>query len=804
MDNSELLQGLSDEKAAEYLRIDGPNQISSVNKFSGFQILLRQFLSPAILILLITAVIYGSLGNAHDALILLAIILPSGLLTFIQEYQAEMTMNRLRARLSLTVKTIRNGEEREVPSEELVRGDVVLLKPGDLIPADLILISGDSLSIDEAALTGESFPRRKDAERSDELFMGTHVVSGIAIARVVRTGSRTKYGELAERISGASIETSFEKGLRNFGGLVARAILILVILVFSGNLILHRPIFESLLFSLALAVGLTPQMLPVIISVCLSSGARLLAKKKVLIKRLDAIEDLGTMEILCTDKTGTLTTGELTLEKAIDPKDKENERVALLGFENALLQTSSANSVDDALLRTNLILPKRKKLSEINFSFNRRRVSVLTEDQELITKGAFTEVINLCKRVRVNSAIEDIGPWHTRLLAQNKRWADQGYKVIAVATRSNVETVDENMEREMTFEGILLLNDPPKEDAKDALNKFHSLGINVLLITGDSAVSAGNIAQVVGLDSSQVVTGSEIDQWDDSKLLNVLQNTKIFAEIDPIQKLRIVTALRHSGKVVGFLGDGINDAAALKLSDVSISVEDAVEIAKSASSVVLLEKNLMVIADGVAIGRRTFENTVKYVRITISASFGNVLSMALASFFLPFLPMLPTQILLLNFLSDVPALAISSDRVDPEDLGHSRRWHMKDVGHFMVFFGIISSIFDILVFSVSLSLFDATPEELRSTWFATSLITEVLAIVILRTKRSVLKSLPSRALLVVCIIVTILALTIPGLGILQIFGLPRVGLKYFLLVLVLSTGYGLLTEYAKRSTHLNL
>ena len=756
-----------------------------------FRILLRQFTSPAIVILLATALIYGILGNRHDALVLLAIIIPSGLLTFIQEFRAEATLNKLANRLVRRVKVLRGIEEIEIPADELLPGDQIELRPGDVIPADLIIIKSENLTIDESVLTGESAPRRKGLEQDRDLFMGTNVISGEVSARVVRIGKDSKYGEMVARISGMDVQTSFEHGVRDFGFLVARAVIALVIFVFGGNLLLQRPLFESLLFSLALAVGLTPQMLPVIISVCLSTGARHLAREKVLIRRLDAIEDLGTMQILCTDKTGTLTIGELRVDRAISIDGKASDRVAHLAYENAKLQSSSANAIDEAIKACGN-WEVREKSGEIEFNFQRRRVSVITDDGELICKGAVAELLSISSHVRIDGEVREIEGFQEGIEALNLSYAESGYKMIAVASGQGVE------ERDLIFEGLVLISDPPKEGVAASLAKIKDLGIELYLITGDSAETARHISAAVGIKTESVVRGIDFNGKDISQVVDC----RVFAEFDPVKKAELVDALRRSGRVVGFLGDGINDAAALRSADVAISVEDAVDVAKSASSIVLLEKDLDVIADGVRIGRKTFENTMKYVRITISASFGNVLSMAIASFFLPFLPMLPTQILLLNFLSDLPALAISSDHVDEADLGSSRNWTMRGIGHFMVLFGVVSTLFDLALFASALGVFGATPGELRSSWFATSLITEVIAILILRTRRRPWRSRPSRIVIAIAVFVSLVVIAVPALGIFATFGLPAIDSKYLLLIFAVAVGYAASLEFLK--THSGL
>ena len=760
------------------------------------RILIRQFTSPAILVLLITAVIYGLLGNSHDALVLLAIIIPSGLLTFAQEFRAENILAKLKERLAIKVKVCRVfgdiEEEIEILSSELEVGDKLKLVAGDIVPADLELIESTNLSIDQSVLTGEAFPKAKSLDSDSQLFMGTFVSGGSCQAVVTKVGTATQYGLLEKGVGGGEVETSFEKGIRSFGALVAKAIFFLVLFVFFGNLVLERPAITSLLFSLALAVGLTPQMLPVIISVCLSAGARRLASEKVLVRRLDAIEDLGTMEILCTDKTGTLTVGELAVDRAIDFSGEVSERVVQLAVENALLQESSTNAIDKALIEHRTISKKRKKVKEYNFDFQRRIVSVLTDDGELITKGAYREVMAISSAVRLQEKVFPISNYLDGIAKIYDAAIAEGYKVLGVASKSD------DGEFEMIFEGFILITDPAKADAKESIKDLNELGVDVVLISGDSAASALQIAKEVGIASDEVMIGRQLESISDTNLVKALATIRVFAETSPIEKSRIVSALRDSGKVVGFLGDGINDSLALKNSDVAISVDDASNVAKSASSVVLLEKNLAVIADGVRIGRKTFENTMKYVRITISASFGNVLSMAIASFFLPFLPMLPTQILLLNFLSDLPAIAISGDRVDDEDLAKPRDWTMKGIGHFMVIFGLISTAFDLTLFYISVALLGNDPESMRSSWFAVSLMTEVVAILVLRTKRASWRSLPARVLFAISILVILLALAVPALGVFSGFGLPAVGFSYQLMVWSLVVGYAISLEISKR------
>ena len=799
--------GLSTEEATRYLAIDGPNLVGERHRhgsrfLSSTTILVRQFTSPSIAILSLTALIYGLLGNFHDALILFAIIIPSGLLTFAQEFRAATTLERLRERLGFSVMAIRDGKEVSVPIEDLVRGDVVRLSAGDQVPADLIVLESAELLIDESLLTGESIPVDKSPSLSDsghiEIFKGTYLAGGSCLARVVRTGRATRFGEIALRLTEKDPETAFEKGIRRFGLLVARAILALVILVFLGNLALDRPVFSSLLFSLALAVGLTPQMLPVIISICLSSGAQQLAREKVLVRRLDAIEDLGTLDLLCTDKTGTLTEGKLVLHDHLDSRGERSDRVLALAYENAFYSASSGNVIDQSILATRALATPRVKVGMIPFSFERRIVTVTFEGGESITKGAVREVLSRSVSARIRDRLAPLDEIKEQIERLHQSLITQGFKVLAVATKHSPTGIV--LESDLIFEGFLIISDPIKEDARRSVERLRTLGVRVILITGDNSGVARYVASGVGISTARVITGSEIDALSPEELKEVIEECDLFAEVTPHQKVTIVEALRAAGHATGFLGDGINDAMALKVADVSISVDEASEIARGVSSVVLLEKSLGVIADGVLLGRKTYLNTVKYIKITISASFGNVLSMALASLFLPFLPMLPTQILLLNFLSDLPAVAISGDSVDQESAKSPRSWSMRGMGHFMLFFGLISTLFDLLLFFFALRVLESSATELRSLWFVASLLTEIVAIYTLRTSRRPWRSRPSRTLGSLSIFVIILAFILPMTGSLHGIGIVGLSLPGMALIATLAIGYFVLVEVGKVKT----
>jgi Mg2+-importing ATPase len=722
-----------------------------------WQLLLNQFANPIVLILIAATFVSMVAGDVTDGLIILGIVIPSGLLGFFQEHRAGQTMARLLQQVQLLVTVIREGTQVQIPSQDLVVGDLVALSAGNLIPADLIAIESLQLLLDESALTGESFPAEK-AEQSP-LYFGTHVVSGSGIATVTATGSNTKYGYLVQELEGKNPETGFEKGTRAFGRLLLWSMLVLVSMLLVTNVLMHRPVVESLLFSLALAVGITPQLLPVIITVSLASGARKMASEKVLVKRLDAIEDFGSIDVLCTDKTGTLTHGVVELSGAFAPDGSDSARVRQLALANASLQTGFVNPLDQAIIdacEATQVKAQATALAQVPYDFQRRRLSVAAQfagekTPLLITKGAFNSVYPLCQP---NQAAADL---YARL-------SSEGNRVLALATKplhAGIASIDASEETELELVGLLAFLDPAKPDAADSLNSLRSLGIDTYLITGDNPLVAAHIAKSVGMPAQRVVSGTEFAKFTAQDTAQALVEARVFAEFDPLQKEALIQALKASGKTVGYFGDGINDSAALKLADVGISVDTAVDVAKSAAAIVLLDKSLAVVAHGVTLGRQTFVNTMKYVRVGASAAFGNVFSMAVADVFLPFLPMLPAQILLLNFLTDFPAVTISGDRVDPEAVSKPTPWRIKEIRNFMIVFGLLSSIFDIGTFLLLTLVFHATAEQFRSGWFVESALTELAVMLTLRTSRRFWQSVPSRGLLLTSLLCAAIIVAIP-------------------------------------------
>ena len=763
---------------------------------SNSHLLLRQFTSPIILILFFATFISILVGDVIDGVIILAIIIPSGLLSYFQEARAGKIMQSLLKQLETQVLVRRSGKDILINSEELVLGDLVVLKGGDLIPADLSLTQSDGLMVDESALSGESFPIEKT---SGEIYFGTHVVSGSAVAKVFALGAQTRFGKLEESLKSAPPKTSFEIGIEKFGRLIAQAMGILVVAIFFINIYFHRPLLESLLFSLALAVGLTPQLLPAIISVSLSSGARLMATKQVLVKRLDVIEDFGSMTALCTDKTGTLTVGVVNLNVAIDISGKESSQVLELASLNAGLQESFDNPIDGAILNAHPLSTNLTQLDEIPYDFNRRRLTVLASDGTAISKGAFNSIIEICSKAEIDGVVIPLADVMDRAKKIFAELSAQGGRVLGVATREfSAQKLSISDERDFTLKGFLVFIDPPKMDAREALDQIKSLGIEPFLITGDNPLAASFIGERVGLYSHTVMSGSELSKISDAQLDKALEEIRIFAEVDPLQKERIVLALKRLGHTVGFFGDGINDCAAIKAADVGISVNNAVPVAKSAAAVVLLEANLKVLADGVRVGRKTFLNTMKYIQVGLSAAFGNMLSMAIASLFLPFLPLLPMQILLLNFLSDFPALMIAGDNADPEVLLTPRRWDLGYIRKFMLIFGLISSLFDLATFWILINIFHADEVLFRSAWFIESTLTELIVMIVLRTQRPFWKSRPGNGLALSSALLAVIVVALPYMWIgpkLQLDGVPATLLFTFAALIALYAG---INEFVKR------
>jgi Mg2+-importing ATPase len=807
--------GLSSAEAKARRARLGPNTIEGPARAGSFWLLVRQFRSPIILILVVATVLAGLLGDVTDTVIILAIIALSGLLGFWQERGAAQAVAALLAVVRVKAEVLRDGTAVEVAVEDLVPGDVVLLNAGDIVPGDCLVTESRRLLVDEAALTGETFPVEKGpgvvpaespiARRTNAVFMGTHVAGGSGSVLVAQTGSATVFGHVSGRLAERHIATSFERGMTAFGYLLVRAMVVLVVAIFIVNVLLARPLIDSALFSLALAVGLTPQLLPAIVTISLSEGARLMARERVIVKRLDSIEDFGAMSILCTDKTGTMTAGTVVLAGAFGLDGQPSGRVQRLAYLNAGLQSGFSNPIDAAITAVAEVdLADAHRLDELPYDFTRKCLSVLVAEKataEIITKGALDNVLALCTRAELPTGetvdLAQVGPqsrnWY-------EAWSAQGYRVLGVARRdagskTQLTAADESG---LTFCGFLTFLDPPKTGTDETLRELGAAGISVRMITGDNRLVAAHVGTMVGLDPTAVLTGEEVDRLDDATLVARAGQTVIFAEVEPLAKERIIRALRASGAVVGYLGDGINDAPALHAADVGISVENAVDVAKEAAAIVLLEKDLRVLLHGVRQGRRTFANTMKYVFTTTSANFGNMLSMAIAAAVLPFLPLLAGQILLINFLTDFPATTIATDAVDPEQLDQPHGWDIGFVRGFMLVFGGVSSVFDLLTFAVLRLGFAADATLFRSGWFIESVATELAVLFVLRTRRPFFRSRPSRLLAASSLGVAGLALVIPYSPLAALLGLDGPQPAVLAALLAITASYVAATEVAKR------
>ena len=813
--------GLSSERAAAQLRLAGPNSVEDASHLSALRLLLRQFESPLVLILIFAAVISLVLQQWVDSGIILAIVLASTLLGFFQEYRASAAVEELKRRLALTCRVMRDGIERTVPVSTIVPGDLILLSAGNLIPADGLVIEAEDFLVSEASMTGESFPVEKrcgtvkpDAAltaRTNAVFLGASVQSGTAKVLAVETGRRTAFGAIAARLRTRQPETDFARGVRQFGYLLIRVMIVIVLFVLTANLLLGRPVIESLLFAVALAVGLSPELLPAIISVTLAAGARAMSRRGVIVRRLEAIENFGSMDILCTDKTGTLTEGTIVLNAALDAGGRPSDEVRRLAFLNAAFETGIENPLDAAIVAAGesagLTTHGFAKIDEIPYDFRRRRLTIVVAEHGIptqhliVTKGAFSNVLDTCSLLERDAAdIPLTSELRAELEAVVRAKGAEGFRVLAVATRrvAAKKFYGRDDEQGMTFRGFLVLFDPPKLDAQRTIHDLAHLGVHIKVISGDNRYVTAHIAAAVGLNSRSMLSGEELEKLKDEALWHRAPRTDLFVEIEPQHKERIIRALQRTGHSVGYLGDGINDAPALHAADVGISVEKAVDVARECADIILLRSDLDVLRSGIEDGRRTFANTLKYISITTSANFGNMLSMALATPLLPFLPLAAKQILLNNFLSDVPSITISSDNVDLDRVSRPQRWNIKDIQRFMVVFGLISSVFDLVTFAALLLVFHADQATFQTSWFVVSLLTELAVVLVLRTHKPALRSRPSRLLLWSTLAAAVATLAIPFLGPLSsVFGFVPLSVIQMGTVIAIVAGYIVATEAAK-------
>jgi Mg2+-importing ATPase len=834
--------GLTSAEAARRLRADGPNALGSAGRRGLLAVLVGQFASPLVLILVAASLISLAVGDRVEAAIILTIVASSAALGFVQEARSEVAVAALQARLALRASVVRDGKQQDILIRDVVRGDVVVLGAGDIVPADARLLEANHLFVDESSLTGESAaalktPRPgdldpgKDEDRAGLAFFGTSVVSGTARAVVTATGARTSYGAIARRLAERAPETDFQHGVRAFGMLIGRVTLILVVGVFAVNVALERPLLQALLFAIALAVGLTPELLPAIVTLNLTRGARALTAHGVLVKRLPAIQNLGSVTVLCTDKTGTLTQGKLELVKAvgIDKDDAGEASNALeLAYLNSHFQASFENPLDTAVLAAAprpADLAAFRKLAELPYDFNRRMLSVVVQRGDeppiLVTKGAPEAIVACSTTVREDHTARAIRKAeHDRLAKLVDDASADGFRLVAVASRalkpdelvalpaastgstpvviSGLSDAD-RLERELTFEGVVFFSDPPKEGVMETIAALAGQGVALKVITGDNELVARHVAAQVGLAVESVLSGEEMRRLTHPALVARAPRTTIFARVDPDQKLQVIRALRESGHVVGYMGDGINDAPALHVADVGISVDNATDVARSAADVILLEPSLAAISRGVTEGRRTFANTLKYIRMGTSSNFGNMLSMAGAAALLPFLPMTPGQILLNNLIYDASQTAIPSDNVDPDVEAEPARWDVHAIERFMVVIGPVSSLFDYLTFGLLLLMLGNNERSFHAGWFVESLFTQILVVLVIRTRRSPFwLSRPSRQLGAAIVAALALAVLLPLSPLGSVLGFGGLPWQFWPLLAVIVATYLALVELVKR------
>ena len=819
--------GLQEEEVGRRLKEYGSNELAAKKKRSAILSFLSYFINPLIIFLLIIGTLSYFLSSAISGELIYAMVVVSVCLTFYQEYKAQDAADKLRKMIRNTATVLRDGVQKEVPLKSLVPGDIVKLSAGDLVPADCTIISCKDFFVNQASLTGESLPVEKTSEHSKKgagiteltnaAFFGSSVVSGSALALVLRTGVSTQFGELSQRLSRAGTETAFDRGMKDYSMLMLKFIFVLVIILFIINAFfksaetLQLRFINALLFSLAVAVGLTPEMLPVIVTANLSQGANKMAKKEVIVKRLSSIQNLGAMDVLCTDKTGTLTEDRIKLVRHINADGEEDEFALQLGYLNSFHQTGLRNPLDKAVLehdakKVGSEVAAYKKVDEIPFDFARRRMSVVVqkhgERPMLLTKGAPEGILPLCIKHATHGKEH---PFDAKdLKAANKIYADlssEGYRVLAIASKNmpmGKKLYSVSDECDLVFEGFLAFLDPPKESAHSSLAQLMERGIEIKILSGDNELVNAKIAKDVGMPIKGIITGEKIAQASDDSLSILVEQNTIFARVLPVQKERIIMALQRNKHVVGFMGDGINDSLALKTSDVGISVDSAVDVAKESADIILLRKSLHVLYEGVDEGRRTFANTMKYLRMGSSSNFGNMFSVLGASIFLPFLPMKPIQILFNNFLYDISQLGIPSDSVDSEQLLKPAKWNLDNIKNFMVYIGPISSLFDYLTF-FTLYFVLAVPEGVfQAGWFIESIMTQTFIIYVIRTNKiPFIQSWPSGKMMLLTTAILSVALFVVLTPVGKAFGFEPLPLVFFPILLFFIVTYMLLTQFIK-------
>lgn len=804
--------GLSSEEAAKRLSRDRVARVKKSVFIQELLVFLKQYSNPLILLLIFAAALSGFLKEYSDSLIIVAVLLMMGVFTYLQERFANRSVQKLQQQVQNRSTVLRSSTEQDISMSDIVQGDIVVLNAGDIIPGDGILIEVNDLHINESMLTGESFPVEKlicnvQANAGinhifNSVFKGTSVVNGTAKMLVVHPSPLTEFDRIESKLSSFDRTNSFEKGIISFGNMILKLTLVICAAILIVNLLLNKPVMNSVLFSLAIAVGLAPELLPAILTVTMAAGARKMASKNVIVKKLDAIQNLGQMDVLCCDKTGTITEGTVTLEHYVDYNNNTEENVKMYGYLNASYESGFNNPIDESLRSLNIKTPAAEKIGEIPYDFIRKRLSIVVKTGSkcmMITKGAFSNIIEVCDKATSANNTVDISCVKTVIQSTYDHYNSAGYRCIAVCIKDvtgNLK-ISKSDESGMTFSGLLVFTDPVKNGAANSVKSVLEKGISIKLISGDNLIAVKHVARKIGLNDNKTLCGADLHNLSRDELKKAVISHDIFAETNPSQKEYIIKALQANHHTVGFLGDGINDAQALKTADVGISVNTAADVARDSATVVLLNKDLDVLLDGIIEGRKTFVNTQKYIFLTTSANFGNMFSMALFSVVIPFLPLLPTQILLNNFLSDIPTLSLAKDRVDESAIKTPSAWNIHNIKRFMFVYGIQSSLFDIITFLILLHVLNTSPQEFRSAWFLESLLTEVIIIYVIRTKNSIFRSPPSPLLVILSVTILVVTALLIYLPYLSIFGMTPLPAQVLLTILSITILYAVTSELLK-------
>ncbi|MBU5591976.1 magnesium-translocating P-type ATPase [Clostridium sp. MSJ-4] len=817
------LEGLTEKEAEERLEKHGFNELECEKKPTIIKRIYDNIKNPLVILLMVLAFISYLSGDNKAAMVMCVMVVLGVVLKFFQELRADNSAEQLKSMVRTTATVIRDGKAEEIPLKMIVPGDIIHLSSGDMIPADVQLLSSKDLFVNQSALTGESLPVEKiisdkkydsDFENTNLCFMGTNVESGTAIAIVLTTGNDTYFGKLTSKLGEQREVTSFDKGVNRFTWLMIKLIFIIAPVVFLINALVKGDWFDSFLFAIAIAVGLTPEMLPMIVTVNLSKGAIAMSKKKVIVRRLNALQNFGAMDILCTDKTGTITCGRVILEKYLNIYGKDSNRVLKYGYINSFYQTGLKNMMDEAILEHAIdgedfdIKDKYEKIDEIPFDFMRKRMSVVVRNKRmedvLICKGAVEEILSLCNRYETKEGTEAFeGKMTEEIEGIVRELNEEGFRVIAIAYKlenANKKEYSIKDESGLTLLGFMAFLDPPKETSKEAIAKFHEYKVDVKVLTGDNEIVTKKICKEVDLPIDSILLGSDIDNMTEEELQEAAEVTTIFAKLSPMHKERIIKALQKKKHVVGFMGDGINDAPALKAGDVGISVNTAVDIAKESSDIILLENNLLVLEEGMLEGRRIFGNIIKYIKMTASSNFGNMFSVIGASIFVPFLPMLPIQILTNNLLYDISQTAIPTDKVDEEWVAKPRKWEIDEIKRYIFHIGPISSIFDYATYFIMLYVFKAfnNPALFQTGWFLESLITQTVIIHVIRTnKLPFIQSRASKPLTITSLIIMAAGIILINSPLGSAFGFTKLPLSYYPILLLTIIFYILLTQLVK-------